>query len=102
MVGVKSAKSQFPVAKVPLPMGSEVSCGFRRGSGISELSLRPHTLKYPYMQAGMAKWDHGRVRGGGAGGGAEGRRDGERVLNACQGLIIVSLRRAGVPTAEQR
>lgn len=95
---MKSAKSQFPVAKVPLPMGSEVSCGFRRGSGISELSLRPHALKYPYMQAGTAKWDHGRVRWGGGGG----KRGGERVLNACQGLIIVSLRRAGVPTAEQR
>lgn len=80
------------MAKLPLPVGSEVSCGFRRGSSISKMSLRPHTLpKYPYMHTGTHQRDHSTVQG---------KR--EEVLATCQGLIIGSLRQTSVPTADQR
>lgn len=52
------------MAKLPLPVGSEVGCGFRRGSSISELSLRPLALpKYPYLRTGTYQQDHDTVQG---------------------------------------
>lgn len=39
-----SLKSQFPVAKLPLPVGSEVSCRFRCRSNISDPPPRPHNF----------------------------------------------------------
>lgn len=91
---VKSAKSQFPVAKVPFPRGSEVSCGFRRGSGVSETVAKGLTpLNIPTCRQVRLSGITAECGGGGGRGGA---------LNACQGLIIVSLRRAGVPAAEPR
>lgn len=85
-------KSQFPVAKLPFPVGSEVSCGFRWGSNISEPPLRPRTFpEYPCMHTGICQRGHDMLQG---------KR--EAVLATCQGLIIMSLRQTSLPTAAQR
>lgn len=54
--------SQFPGAKLPLPEGSEVSCGFRLGSNISEPPLKPHSFP---EYANMATGKHQQGDGGG-------------------------------------
>lgn len=81
-------KSPFPVAKLPLPVGSEVNCGFRWGSNISDPPLRPSWIS---LHAGTYEQGHNKVQGKRA-----------EVLATCQGLIIGSLRQTSLPTEDQR
>lgn len=81
--------SKFPVAKLPLPVGSEVSSGFGRGSSISELSLRSHTsLKYPSMHTGMSA-------------GSQHSTGGNERRSWLKLFITGSLRRTNMPRADQ-